>query len=346
TIGVTVDPDAEVEIDNPFELTLTLSSEVAAKAASITVYAEGKEDSETASALYQTVTAEYTAGAATAVAVLDKDKANSYNYFNNIVVTVKDSDGAEIDIEYTPVYFCYTDTSFTGITVSASVSSKTFTIDFEGFTIPGGTVTGLKYSTVWASSSSNWKENTTFTPEVTVAEDGTKATFEVESTNAFYIDWTSVTVKDSSGNAVEINSGNTDANKWYSYSADVWSNTLEVVTYAGATLISSDALTITTEGTYQLAVSYDSIKDYTTVYITLAAITAWGEGSYDLPCLGTDDSTWKANTAWVESGAFVDDNVVSSTGGYYASISPSDYTDGVYITGKTGLAGTLFVSGE
>ena len=42
----------------------------------------------------------------------------------------------------------------------------------------------------------------------------------------------------------------------------------------------------------------------------------------------------------------MDANVESSTGGYYAAISPADYPDGVYITGNTGLAGTIFVSDE
>lgn len=344
TIAVTVDPAAEVKID-AYELTLTLTSDVAANAAAITVYAEGKEDSEETAALYQTVSAEYTPGETTAVAKLDKAKANSWKYFNNIVVTVKDSSGEKIDVEYTPVYFMYTDTDFTEITVSAAVASKTFTINFEGFTIVGGSVTGLKYSTEWASSSSEWSDETTVAPEVTVAANGASATFSVANTNAFYIDWTAVVVKDANGNAVEINSGNTESNKWYSYSGDDWSNTFAVVSAVSATRVSSDQVTIVAEETYQLAVSYDAIKNYSTVYITFAAITAWGDGSYDKPCLGTDAATWKADTAWVESTAFVDSNVVSETGGYYASISPSDYPNGVFITGKTGLAGTLFVSG-
>lgn len=332
--------------DPNYTLNITLDSAVAGSAASISIYAEGKEDDETEAALKQTVNATYTAGATSASAKLSKDKANSYKYFNNIEVTVKDSDGNEIDVETNPVYFCYTDTAFTGITVSEAVAEKTFTINFQGFTIPGGSVSGLKYSTAWANSSSEWAEDTIVTPTVTVAADGASATFTVAKTSEFYIDWTAVVVKDSSDNIIEINSGNTAANKWYSYAGNDWSNTMAIITSAGATLISSASISISSEGVYQLAISYDSIKDYTTVHVTLASITGWGEGSYSLPCLGTDSSTWKVNTAWVDAGAFVDDNVSSSTGGYYASISPSDYTGGVYITGKTGLAGTLVISGS
>lgn len=112
-----------------------------------------------------------------------------------------------------------------------------------------------------------------------------------------------------------------------------------------AKLLSSETLTITTGGTYQLAVTYDSIKDYDTVYITLASITEWGSGADYTPMLGTDTSTWKANFSWVESENFTDSNVSSTTGGYFAEIKPSDYSNGVYITGKTGLAGTLYVTG-
>ncbi|MBQ4379143.1 MAG: hypothetical protein II821_08125 [Treponema sp.] len=348
TIVVTLDP----EVIDAYELTLTLDETVAASAASITVYAEGKEDSESSAALYQTVTAEYTAGETTAVAKLDKAKANSWKYFNNIVVTVKDSSDNEIDVEFTPVYFDYSDESFTGITVSAATSSKTFTINFDGFTIAGGSVEGLKYSTVWAETSSGWAADTTFTPTVTVSDDGTKATFSVENTNAFYIDWTQIVVKNSDGNEQTISSGNTEANKWYSYAGDIWSNTLTYVDQSGLTLtlIASGELTITKEGTYQYAVSYDAIKDYDSVYITLAEITAYGSGSYSKPCLGTktsseDDATWSADTVWQGNGAFTDSNVGGETGGYFAEITPSDYENGVYITGKTGLAGTLYVTG-
>ena len=351
TIAVSVEPTAPVTID-AYDLTLTLDSTVASSAASITVYAEGKEDNvDCPENKKQTVTAEYTAGATTAIAKLDKAKANEWKYFNNIVVTVKDASDNEIPIEYTPVYFDYSNTEFSGITISAKSTSKTFTINFEGFTVVGGSVSGLKVSNTWYSSSAEWQDGTTLTPAVTVAADGKSATFNISSSdlvagkNEFYIDWSSVEVKDSSGTPIAINSGNSETNKWYSYSGAEWSNTLEVVNSTSATPVSSDSLTITTEETYQLVVSYDSIKNYSTVYITLAAITAWGNGSYDLPCLGTSEG-WKSNTAWVDSGAFVDSNVTSTTGGYYASINPADYPDGVYITGKTGLAGTLFVSGK
>lgn len=366
------------------------------------------------------------------------------------------------------------------ITVSQAVSEKTFKIVFDGFTIAGGSVEGLKYSNTWANSSSEWVEANITTPTVTVATDGTYATFTVAastltSTAEFYIDWTAVSIKDSNGNTVKV-SGLTDANQWYSFaktdsltitatkastetttalitsltedtgsasysatgkdiyqllvaydtikdytsvtitatdaakgnedsskylyfslgtasgtykaslsgsdttysatitpsdysSAGVWiasgENNTATITITGSTesassgdvseddsgttttkLLSSETVTIATEGTYQLAVSYDLIKDYSKVYITLANITNWGSGTEGYKTtLGTGASTWKADLGWVDSGKFTDSNVSGSTGGYFAEITPSDYSSGVYITGKAGLAGTLYVTG-
>ena len=215
--------NVKLYVYNPYYiLTITLDDAVAAEAASIEVYAEGKEDDETTAALYQSVTADYTAGGTTATARLEKAKANSYDFFNNIVITVKDSAGETIDVEANPVYFCYSATSGVGyldedgIKVSAAVSEKTFTINFDGFTVAGGSVSGLKYSTKWANSSSEWNGAYVVTPTVTVSEDGTSAYFAVPSTEEFYIDWTAVVVKDSEGSAITISSGNTEGNKWYS----------------------------------------------------------------------------------------------------------------------------------
>ncbi|MCH5290910.1 MAG: glycosyl hydrolase 53 family protein [Treponema sp.] len=114
----------------------------------------------------------------------------------------------------------------------------------------------------------------------------------------------------------------------------------------------SAKIAIGKEGTYQLVVEYNAIRDYDKVYITLANITSKGTGTWDLKniCLGkaagTGDDKWVANAARQEAGTiFTDKNVNSSTAGYFASISPSTYKDGVYITGTTGLAGTLYVTG-
>ena len=330
---------------NPYYiLTITLDNTVAAKASTVEVYAEGKEDGETTAALYQTVTADYTAGETTATARLEKAKANSYDYFNNIVITVKDSAGETIDVEANPVYFCYSATSGDGyldedgIKVTAAVSEKTFTINFEGFTVAGGSVSGLKYSTKYAASSSEWDEAYVVTPTVTVSEDGTSASFTVASTSEFYIDWTAVVVKDSEDNEVTISSGNTDGNKWYGYSGDVWSNTLTHVSGEYVNLCSEKAWSNSDEsGNVFVSVLDDTVfatLDVATlrVRITLTA-GSWANAS--------SASSWAeetyADTAWSDEANARE--VVITSADFISALG----SNGLYVATSAGSAGTVTV---
>lgn len=230
-----------------------------------------------------------------------------------------------------------------GTSEPASVATMTVNFKFEDFSVDTFKVTAYNGKTVDDGSE---------TVNATVAEDGKSASCTVTNTYANDSGWLTLqveAVKDDATLSIEFSSSSTSqTGAWFEFVEDgeVTITYKLHTTTEGLTKISSDTITITAEGTYQLAVNYDDIKDYSTVYITLAEITAWGDGTYDLPCLGTDASAWKANTAWVESSAFTDSNVSSTTGGYFATISPADYTSGVYITGKTGFAGTLFVSGS
>lgn len=121
------------------------------------------------------------------------------------------------------------------------------------------------------------------------------------------------------------------------------SGTGEIVTK----LISSETVTLGTQGTFQKVLEYDDIKDYETVYITLANISDWGTGSWKNCSLSCDGSNYTVTMEWQESGSFTDPNVVdtSKNGGHFTSITPSDYPDGVWIVGPTALSGTLFVTG-
>lgn len=248
--------------------------------------------------------------------------------------------GAALVLASGLMFTACSDPNVGGVEKSAEMIVK-FT--FEDFTVDTFKVTA--YNGINVDDGSE-------TVNATVAEDGKSASCTVTNTYANDSGWLTLqveAVKDGTTLSIEYEKdsvGNTGP--WFEFVEDgeiTISYKLHQTT-EGLTQISSDTITITAEGTYQLAVNYDDIKDYSTVYITLAEITAWGEGTYGLPCLGTDASTWKANTAWVDAGAFTDSNVSSTTGGYFATISPADYTGGVYITGKTGLAGTLFVSGS
>ncbi|MBP3741562.1 MAG: hypothetical protein J6J00_01120 [Treponema sp.] len=325
--------------DPNYTLNITLDSVVAESAASISIYAEGKEDDETEATLKQTVNATYTAGATSASAKLAKDKANSYKYFNNIVVTVKDSDGNEIDVETNPVYFCYTDTAFTGITVSEAVAEKTFTINFQGFTIPGGSVTGLKYSTAWASSSSEWSEDSIVTPTVTVAADGASATFTVASTSEFYIDWTAVVVKDSEGNTISISAGNTEANQWYSYSGKVWSNTLTHVSGEYVNLCNAQAWSNSDSGSENVFISVLDASAFTSLNISTLRVRitlstgSWANAS---SAAAWADATY-ANTSWSDDANAHE--VIITSSDFISALK----TNGLYVATSAGSAGTVTV---
>lgn len=338
--------DITVYVYDPYyNLKITLDDVVAQKANSITVYAEGKEDGESTAAKYQTVEAIYTAGDSTAIAKLEKEKANSYDWFNNIDITVKDADGNEIDVETNPVYFCYSATSGVGflgedgIKVTAAVASKTFTINFEGFTIPGGSVSGLKYSTKWFNSSASWEDATTVTPTVTVAADGASASFEVEQTDEFYIDWTMPLVKDSEGNTISISAGNTEANKWYSYSGDVWSNTLTHVSGEYVNICNAQAWSNSDSGSGDVFISVLDASAFTSLNIsTLRVRITISTGSWaNASSADAWASATYANTAWSDDANARE--VIITSEDFISALS----TNGLYVATSAGSSGTVTV---
>nr|MCR5766637.1 hypothetical protein [Treponema sp.] len=233
-------------------------------------------------------------------------------------------------------YFCYTDESFTGITISAATESKTFTINFEGFTIPGGSISDITYATVWSDDGSSYTADTAVTVMPAISEDGTSATFEVASTNEFYIDWTAVVVKDKDGNVISITAGNTDNNKWYGYTGETWSNTL--------THVSGEYQTLVNEKAFSAAGDYVQVleaSDFSALSIsTLEVIVTITSASEEWACAS-------AAASWVEatyqSLAWSDD-----AKGYAAVITGEDFisalgTNGLYLNVPSDAVGTVTV---
>lgn len=175
TINVTVNLET-------YKITLMLSDELAEVASTISVYAEGKEDSEETAALYQTVEATYTAGEKTATASLDTAKANSYNYFNNIKVTVKDKDGNEVKTVANPTHFDYSESETRVIELSKyKASTNTVLFKFSELDVKAGTLT-------YGSSDSD--ENVLTTVDLTVDSENASATAEISldycNTSSYY----------------------------------------------------------------------------------------------------------------------------------------------------------------
>lgn len=226
-------------------------------------------------------------------------------------------------------------------------ATQTFTIKFSGFTIVGGNVEGVKYSNTYAESSSSWTTDQITTPTVTVAEDGASATFPVTKEsltdkNEFYIDWTGVTFKDSSSNAVTV-SGLTDANKWYSF-ADT--DSLTITASKPSELITSltddtASISFTTQTSPYKIVAYDAIKNYSTVTVTVSNVEYSGTST------GTKNFTVYSNaTSWDNDTGKL--SLTSTDSTYTGTITTvSNYSsDGIYIYGwPTGMTATLTVTG-
>lgn len=330
--------DVTVYVYNPYyTLNITLDDAIAEKAASISIYIEGKENGESIAALYQTVDAIYTAGQKTATAKLAKDKANSYKWYNNLAVTVKDADGNELTIEASPEYFCYTDENFTGITISAATESKIFTINFEGFAIPGGSISDITYATTWSENGSSYTADTAVTVKPVISEDGTSATFEVASTNEFYINWTAVVVKDKDGNEISLSAGNTDNNKWYGYTGETWSNTLTHVSGEYQTLVVDKSFSAAGDYVQVLEASDFSALSISTLKVIVkitsasgdwwasaSAASSWVEATYQSLAWSTDDNGY--------AGVITGEDFISALG-----------TNGLYLNVPSDAVGTVTV---
>ena len=333
----TYDKSVTIYVYNPiYTVNITLDDAVAKNAASVSVTYAGKEDSDETYDTYQ-ADVDYTAGETSCKAYFVKSYSNYYKYFNNISVNVKDSDGNILSIAYTPTYFCYTDSSCGSISVSEPVESKTFTITFTGFTIPGGSVEGVRYCKTWASSSSEWSEDDVTTPTVTVAEDGASATFDVtldsldSSKTEFYIDWTAVTLKDSSSNTMEGITGLTESNQWYSYDSSSLAITAGYVdtsvTYT--TLLEATDFTVNEESYTQIlesskftdltistiAVTVEAGTDNAVTWASISGADGYTSGIYQGKALGT--------TIYITDSTFID---AIKTNGLYIQSDAGTYT--------------------
>lgn len=348
------DQTLTVNVWGLYDLAVSLDSAVAAQAASVSVY-YGHSDNN----VFETVEAVYTPEATTATAKLKKSLANDSKWFNNISATVKDSSGNTIETMVSgDNYFCYIATTSTyTLTIVSAVSSKTFTLNFEGFEIPGGTVTGLKYTNTWYQTNSEWTEETTFTPEITVAADGKSASFEVSkasltSANEFYIDFTGLVIQDSSSNKITLTTGNTKSDQWYSFGGTDWSATLTVVSLTDADYTKTLADSISLPSGTNSSTTVLLKEDLTMPESVSAFKIVYTAGENDIVNASTwislfSDSSWANETklvnAW-ESGFdataatftvyITDSDVVSAfkAGNFYIAADSASYTGKITIT--------------
>ena len=225
--------------------------------------------------------------------------------------------------------------TYSYVASSSIETSKTFTINFEGFTIVGGSVTGLKYAVAWDNDSNApaFSADSAVSPTVTVADDGTSASFDVElakldaTKKEFYIDWTAVVVKDSSNTEITISSGNTEPKKWYDYTGTDWSNKLVhadesitertfTITFSGFTLVGGSVTGLKYASSWNSTTTAPDWDNATSPTVTVATDGKSATFTVEKDKVGSD------NGFYVNFGTFKvmksesEEQTISSSSGY------------------------------
>ena len=328
-------------------LTLNLADEIAVPGGTITV-TYGNEQTEGLE--YQTVTAVVSADGKTATAELAPELANEWGWFNGVVISVKDSNGEDVPITC-DAYFEYNADGME-LAVTAGILEKTFTLNFEGFEIPGGSVEGLKYT----ATENDWEN--AVEPEVTVSEDGTAATFPVakaniSSSSSFQLNLTSIVIKDSEGNVINPTDGVSE-DIWGDYNED-WgkmSATIAIVelTDADYTGLIADNIAVPSDITEIVAASElagvnakaikitytvgeDDPLDTTATWITICSDVEWHNSTELVNAwnytMRESDVAGNTYSVYITSSAVVEDFL---TGGFFAASDGAAYTGKISIT--------------
>ena len=283
TVTVTCKEDSTKTVDivvtvNKITMTvnLVLSDAVAIPGGSIDVtYGSGADTTDDDSDdKYVTVPATVAADGKSATVTFEKKYSNSYLWFNGIKLEVKDSERSTVEVAINPNYCEFNADMSATITVSKVVAAKIFTINFDGFSIPKGTVTGIKISNVY-NDFTNAVDAT-----VTVSEDGSSATFEVPYTAVaangdFYVNLGSLTIKASDGTAIVPNGGDI-SDKWFGYNeSDNFSATLTLDTLEYTTLL--EETEVKYAGSYYQVLDFSAFvgKEITTLKVTISEATDW-----------------------------------------------------------------------
>ena len=223
-------------------------------------------------------------------------------------------------------------------------AKKTFTLSFSGFTLVGGKITGLKYATKWGSDTPDW--DSAIEPEVTVAADGTNATFVVDeekldsSKHEFYVNFGTFKVvkSDETEQTISETSGQGN-NGWYDFaSATSFGATLTYTEQQGFgaswTQLYSAAFAGT--GSFVSVVSVaDMPKTITELYVALENMQGSSDWWFQI---NEDGSTWdNFKASWDES-----------VSGYSITITDSAaiakfIAGGIYAVTGSGISGTLTI---
>ncbi|MBQ8013569.1 MAG: hypothetical protein IJ257_04120 [Treponema sp.] len=213
------DIEIQCAVYNPkFVITLNLSDELAAKAKSLAL----KYSSDATTEVFDAEVA-YTEGAKTATAALLKENANSYGYFNDISVTITDTNGKEIKADLDKkAWVCFYSTNaeyYNEINLTENTYAEAdLTISFTGFTLSATDSIKVTYG---ITADSNTK-----TLDAVIAADGNSATATIGNDCLNSSGWFEITVAITKDGA-DYTAFKAAGNGWFAWNADGIALTLE-----------------------------------------------------------------------------------------------------------------------
>lgn len=213
------DVEIKCAVYNPnFAITLNLSDDLASKAKSISMKYSNSSTDDVFDA-----DVNYVEGEKTATAVLLKENADSYGYFNDISVKIIDKEETEVKVDldkntwvcfYSTNAECYNEINLTENTYAEA----DLTISFTGFTLSATDSIKVTYGIT--------EDSNTKTLDAVIADDGKSASAKIGNDYLNSSGWFEISVaitKDGAGYTAFKAAGN----GWFAWNADGFALTLE-----------------------------------------------------------------------------------------------------------------------
>ena len=267
------DIEIQCAVYNPkFVITLNLSDELAAKAKSLAL----KYSSDATTEVFDAEVA-YTEGAKTATAALLKENADSYGYFNDISVTIIDTDGKEIKADFdknTWVCFYSTNAEYYNVInlTENTYAEADLTISFSGFTLASTDSVKVTYGIT--------EDSNTKTLDAVIAADGKSASAKIGNNCLNASGWFEIKVAITKDGA-DYTAFKAAGNGWFEWKAEGIALALEDTSSAGSetwkTLVDGDEAVSSTESFTQVLLpsAFENLTISKLKIATSGASTAW-----------------------------------------------------------------------
>lgn len=313
------DVEIKCAVYNPkFAITLNLSDDLASKAKSISMkYSNGSTDD----VFDADVT--YVEGEKTAKAVLLKENADSYGYFNDISVKIIDKDGNEVKVDLDKnAWVCFYSTNaeyYNEINLTENTYAEAdLTISFSGFTLASTDSVKVTYGITADSDTS--------TVDAVIASDGASALAKIGNDHLNASRWFEISVAITKDGA-DYTACKAAGTGWFEWKADGIALTLEDT--SSETWISLvDGEEVTASASFTRVLEPSVFENLSISKIKIATSGASGSGD------------WWANVGYEDSW---DTGIVMGwdsdyENGYSTTITDADYIanikeHGLYLAG-------------